>query len=149
MISKRGFTVSENDRKRWRDMNVVGQVLTVLREHSLTSNKTSQNNRNKKCVSNEALCSSNDYSASTHRDALPLNEASSTSQICNDQFSSALLAPNQPKKEISINRSSAWSSYFSYIAIPASYKPGICLFAHRDTDSFNDIMNAEELALLE
>ena len=87
--------------ERWSEMNVLGQVVNVLRESS--------------CI----------YEMDNEWYDFPTgSQTSLNSQLKPDIFPTT-----------------------SHIKIPASYVPGITLFAYRDSDLYNEILGSSELAL--
>lgn len=88
--------LSEKERKRWLEMDVLGQVIEVLSENGIQLN-------------------------------LDLNKTGS----------------NGPRNSIYPLRHES-NNFISHIAIPASYVPGITLFAHSDSSLFNEIKKSTQ-----
>lgn len=124
-------TLSKQERKRWLDINVIGQVLSILREAkncqeigtngsriSVQVEDTVETSENGSILSTESLSSTVNSIHHNNNSSLPINS--------------------------SVNNSS-----LSHVTIPASYKSGICLFTYKESDLFKEICEANDLPLLQ
>ena len=179
------------ERKRWLDMNVLGQVLNVLRELNANDSKqdadtTLENqdhgsNRNNSLLansfhldaahefnnaqdeSNEGQRRHNHFRAHHHisnQDEMLSNQhdANAGGHIMQSLSSHSLsslinlaesltMPTNNGNQTTTTSASSSISnsSSISHVSIPASYVPGITLFAYRDSDLYKEISLADDL----
>lgn len=119
---------SNEEKKRWYDLNVLGQVLNVLREHKLFSENEKQNEH-------EELENQRSYIEINYPDVSELRNENSV---------------NNFKNQSSVNPNcNANRQHITHISIPASYKSGITLFAYRESELFKEILSEKELSMLE
>lgn len=125
---------SLDERRRWHDMNVLGQVLTVLREAKLGSGGG---------TSDLKVIHQLDESSGQQVDGAVMSNTNSD-DIAATQMSLALSSnmENSGQQSTTSNQQST-----TYVSIPASYKSGICLFAYKDSELYGEIMAADELPL--
>lgn len=133
---------SSKERKRWFDMNVIGQVISVLRESKSIANNSNSFNINR------------DFSEATDSlEMLDINNQDHVNLFSNDlnylnnneninqsqQLTTNGLTSNTNSSNSNITK--------THIAIPAAYVPGIVLFCYKDSNLYREIMSAAELPL--
>ncbi|RNA23389.1 dentin sialophospho -like isoform X3 [Brachionus plicatilis] len=122
---------SNEEKKRWYDMNVLGQVLNVLREHKVYCENLSYN-----------FLKQNDYQESLNQASFIDISPFDISDVRNEN--NMVSIKNQNQTNTNQNSTSNWS-HMTHISIPAAYKAGITLFAHRNSELFNEILSEMEL----
>ncbi|CAF0859527.1 unnamed protein product [Brachionus calyciflorus] len=126
---------ANKEKKKWYDMNVIGQVLNVLREHKLISENSSSSLQNQ-LDSNESIV--------TQAISNEINTSGSFDFIDTQNDSNRYNTPHQ----IHSNQNHSNSlPYMTHISIPASYKAGITLFAYKDSNLFREIMEESEIEI--
>ena len=150
---------SNKEKRRWFEMNVLGQVINVLREHKAIGDLSSE--------SADPGESGNDFDSNGGQDASATLIQNSSSEdlnridlmhqhvgggggLANAQFMAETNGYPVTSHMGSTSSSGSVSSSLSMtssVAIPASYVPGITLFAHRDSQLFSEILSASELSL--
>lgn len=118
---------SNEEKKKWYDLNVLGQVLNVLREQTINC-ESFKNNLTKQNDCHESLNQTSFEEVNTS-DLYDIRIENSMTNIKN-------------KNQITSN-----SPHLSHISIPASYKAGITLFAYRESELFKEILSEQELPI--
>jgi hypothetical protein len=137
LISLSGF--SSDERKRWLDMNVIGQVLSILREHKANQESNGGVSRGVGGGGGVFLLDElNDVANS---------QSSGSSESVNSMLNSAVLIHSVENGGGGggVNQ----SLNLKHITIPASYKSGITLFAYKDSELFKEILEAKELPIIQ
>jgi hypothetical protein len=119
---------SAREKKRWFDMNVLGQCLSVLRDYK---SKSESSAANLSSVLNSSL-------SMLRENEIENGEGNNEDEPANYYELNAAF---------SLNTTSAYNPSITHISIPASYVPGITLFAYRESSLFREIMSACELPL--
>lgn len=143
LINLSALADDEDERRRWHDMNVIGQVLTVLRDSAATTNSRSTTQQTHNPTQTPIEETLQEMGALTSEE---INEISSSFAAVATAPSSSSSASSSSSSNNSTQTTS--TALFSYVSIPASYKSGICLFTYSDSDLFKEISEAEELPLL-
>jgi hypothetical protein len=150
---------SLKEKKRWFDLNVLGQVVSVLRclnECKLllpnaNFNIFSYNSNNDQPPIEILDLNNQDGNSSTNNVTLNINEVNYLYEANNVNLSNPSQQPSQlspGSSGTSTNTNSSTSNPTrTHIAIPASYVPGISLFAYKDSNLFKEILEANELPL--
>jgi hypothetical protein len=135
---------SAKERKRWFEMNVMGQVISVLRESKSISNKSnSSSNRDYSDTTDslEILDINNQDQANLFSNSNDFNFFNNENNSQSQQFTTNILTTNSNTNSSNSNITK------THIAIPASYVPGIVLFCHKESNLYKEIMSSSELPL--
>lgn len=123
---------SDEEKKRWYDLNVLGQVLNVLREHKALSENVASN-----------MLIKSEYEESESRENFIDINTPEVSGIRNEYSLNNLKNRSSMNQNCTTNRQN-----ITHISIPASYKSGITLFAYRESELFKEILSEKELPVI-
>lgn len=126
LLILKNFSIEE--KKKWYDLNVLGQVLNVLREQRVNCENFTNN-----------LPKYNDQNELLNQTSFVEINSSDLSDTRNENTIVNMKSQNQ-------NITSNWP-HISHISIPASYKAGITLFAYKESELFKEIVSELELPI--
>lgn len=137
------------EKRRWFEMNVLGQVINVLREHKASELGGPADG------SADLL---NDFDSADASTLLQNGSSEDFSRVDMAHYhhhatqfmaetNGGFLGSGGGTSASGASSSSSSASLTTHVAIPASYVPGITLFAYRDSQLFQEILSASELSL--
>lgn len=129
---------SVEEKKRWFNMNVLGQVINILREHKIMN----ENNILSKGVNQPDGI---DLNVSNSLNSGSLNVSQGAELVDNVNLNNSAQQVSSSNLNTTSNK---MIQCLSHITIPASYKAGITLFAYKDSALFKEIIEEKDLQLI-